>query len=287
MQYRSLVRVITLPALILLFLISFAGGAALGQGTPAPAATPTPAAAATPAATPAVTQGGALSPTDTVKYVYKALFEKRFKDAFEVSVFKAAIAGLSDAEFAELRPDFEAMAAQGDSSGKGLEYTGEQISGESATVYVKVIDDNGSPQVAPIPLIRRNGVWLFGDAEAADAVDKAGKNYFFNVRMDTHEDEARAMMERIVKAEFAFATQNGGMYTDLKTLAGMELIGEDVLSTRSTGYKYSVSIGKDGKSYVAYAEPEKYGRTGRLSYMFDIANSRLVKRDNGGKQLSK
>ena len=37
--------------------------------------------------------------------------ERRFREAFALSIYKPAIDGLSAAEFEELRPDFEKMAA--------------------------------------------------------------------------------------------------------------------------------------------------------------------------------
>lgn len=224
-------------------------------------------------------QSNPTTPTETAKFVYKALFEKRFRDAFNLSVFKLAIEGLSEVDFNELRPEFEAMAAESDK----IEFTGEQISGEQATVYAKVMDDKGDPQVAPIPFIRRNGAWIFGDDETLAAVQKDGKNYFFNIRIQTHEEDVKKMFERVVKAQIVHASKNGGAFGDIRTLVSEELLPEDILGTQSTGYKYSITIAKDGKSYTAAAEPERYGRTGKLS--FYLESSILNSKDNGGKPL--
>ena len=45
-----------------------------------------------------------------------------------------------------------------------------------------------------------------------------------------------------------------------------------------------VSVAADAKSFSARAEPERYGRTGRLSFYLDRAG--LQKKDVGGKPLS-
>ena len=51
------------------------------------------------------------SPSDTVREFYKAMREKRFREAFDLSIYKPAIDPLKPQEFEELRPDFEKMAA--------------------------------------------------------------------------------------------------------------------------------------------------------------------------------
>src|SRR5678816_280149 len=51
------------------------------------------------------------SPSDVVREFYKAMREKRFREAFDLSIYKPAIDSLKPQEFEELRPDFEKMAA--------------------------------------------------------------------------------------------------------------------------------------------------------------------------------
>ena len=41
---------------------------------------------------------------------YKMMREKKFREAFGVSIYRSAIEGLSPQEFEDLRPDFEKMA---------------------------------------------------------------------------------------------------------------------------------------------------------------------------------
>ena len=51
------------------------------------------------------------SPSDTVREFYKAMREKRFREAFALSIYRPAIDPLKPQEFEDLRPDFEKMAA--------------------------------------------------------------------------------------------------------------------------------------------------------------------------------
>src|SRR5437667_3233264 len=84
------------------------------------------------------------SPSDTVREFYKAMREKRFKEAFAMSIYKPAIEGLKPQEFDDLRADFNNMAA---AIPEKVDINGEQISGEVATVFVKVpvADDPAAP----------------------------------------------------------------------------------------------------------------------------------------------
>jgi len=51
------------------------------------------------------------SPSDTVREFYKAMREKKFREAFDMSIYKPAIDNLKTQEFEDLRPDFEKMSA--------------------------------------------------------------------------------------------------------------------------------------------------------------------------------
>src|SRR5213592_2470579 len=91
-------------------------------------------------------QGLVRSPSDTVREFYKAMREKRFREAFAMSIYKPAIENLKPQEFEDLRPDFDNMAA---AIPDAVEIKGEQVSGETATVFVKVpsLDDPaGQPE---------------------------------------------------------------------------------------------------------------------------------------------
>src|SRR6476620_4176585 len=82
-----------------------------------------------------VSQQPPRSPSDTVREFYKAMREKRYREAFDLSIYKAAIDPLKPQEFEDLRPDFDKMAAV---IPVEVNITGEQISGDAATVFVKV-----------------------------------------------------------------------------------------------------------------------------------------------------
>ena len=58
----------------------------------------------------AIAQNPQRSPSDTVRDFYRLLRERKFKEAFAISIYRPAIEGLSQQEFEELRPDFEKMA---------------------------------------------------------------------------------------------------------------------------------------------------------------------------------
>lgn len=222
----------------------------------------------------------ARTPSETMREFYKALYEKRFREALAMTIYVPAIEGLTAKEFDEFRPDFEAMAKGAD----GIEITGEQISGNVATVFIKIKDDNGEIQTSKADLILANGAWIVGNAEDQKAVKQAGKNYFFNIRILAHEDDAKDMMVRIVKAELVHNSQHDGTYADISTLVKEGLLPPDIETSASTGYRYHIKISDDKKSYSAGAEPAEYGRTGKLSFYLDLKG--LINKDVGGKPLT-
>jgi hypothetical protein len=219
------------------------------------------------------------SPSEAVRRFYTELRERRFREAFAHTVFNPAVEGLNQQEFDELRPDFERMAA---GVPEVIELTGEQISGEEATVYMK-LGEGRDVKVEPIFLIRERGAWLVGDREKQEFVRKRGKKFFFETRIEAHHDDVEAMMRRITTAQVIHAAQNGGRFGDLGALVRAGLIPQDILGTETTGYRFQVKVGQDGKTYAATAEPADYGRTGRLSFYADPTG--LQKKDNDGKPL--
>lgn len=119
------------------------------------------------------------SPSETVREFYKTLRERKFREAFSLSIYKAAIDPLKSEEFEDLRPDFEKMAlAVGERIPAKMEIMGEQISGDLATVFVKVLDSDGKEKMEPAGLIMIDGAWILGDRENLEIVKKAGKKFF-------------------------------------------------------------------------------------------------------------
>lgn len=222
----------------------------------------------------------ARTPTETVREFYQMMRERHFKEAFALSIYKPAIDGLSAAEFAELQPDFEKMGA---AIPEKIEVSGEQISGEVATVFVKIADADKAAEAEPVTLIRENGVWIVGDRENQAVVKKAGKQFFFEARIETHHNEVQAMLERISLAELAYASQHNNLFGDLPTLVTAGLVPKDIETPETTGYRFHLTLSKDAKKWEAGAEPVQYGRTGRLSFLLDQTGIRSA--DKGGKPL--
>lgn len=221
------------------------------------------------------------SPSDTVREFYKAMREKRFREAFDLTIYKPAIDPLKPKEFEDLRPDFERMAAV---IPEQVNIGGEQVSRDIATVFVKVKEEDKPEQAEPITLILVDGAWIIGDKENQAIVKKAGKQFFFNARINTHHDEVQAMLTRVSLAQLLYSQQHGGLFADLATLISLGLLPKDLEGTESTGYRFHVNAPAGGKAWNAAAEPAQYGRTGRLSFYLDASGVRSS--DVGGKPLA-
>ena len=228
-------------------------------------------------------QNAQRSPSDTVREFYKAMREKRFREAFAFSIYKPAIDGLKPEEFEDLRPDFDRMAA---AIPEKVEINGEQISGNEAAVFVKVPkeDDPSQSDVEPLALILVHGQWLVGDRENEGIVKKAGNRFFFNARIDTHHNEVRSMMQRINLAQLAYFQQHNGTFADMPALIAVGLLPKDLEGTESTGYRFRIMLAKDAKTFTVGAEPAQYGRSGNLSFFMDASGIRSG--DLGGKPLN-
>lgn len=221
------------------------------------------------------------SPSDTVREFYKAMREKKFREAFSMSIYKPAIEPLKPQEFEDLRPDFERMAAI---IPEQVNIRGEQVSGDIATVFVKVKTGDNPEQAEPVTLILVDGAWIIGDKENQSIVKKAGKQFFFNARINAHHNDVQDMFTRISLAELLYSQQHNGLFADLATLIAAGLIPKDLEGTESTGYRFHVNAPAGGKTWNATAEPVRYGRTGRLSFFMDASGVRSS--DVGGKPLA-
>lgn len=221
------------------------------------------------------------SPAETVREFYKTMREKRFREAFALTIYKPALEGLTDAEFEDLRTDFEKMAA---AIPEKIEVSGEQTSGDMATVFVKIADADKTAQPEPVGLIRdAGGSWIIGDRESAGIVKTAGKRFFFEARIETHHNEVQSMLQRISLAQIAYASQHDNRFSGLPALITAGLVPKDIETPDTTGYTFHITVANDGKSWTAGAEPVRYGRSGRLSYLLDSSGIRSA--DVGGKPL--
>ena len=221
------------------------------------------------------------SPSDTVREFYKLMREKKFREAFALSIYNRAIEPLKPQEFDDLRPDFEKMAAV---IPPQVTITGEQISRDLATVFVKVKEGETPEATEPVMLINSNGSWIIGDRESEAIVKKAGKQFFFDARIDTHHNEVNAMLTRISLAQLLYSQQHSGLFADLATLINAGMLPKDLEGVESTGYRFHVNAFSGGKTWNAAAEPAQYGRTGRLSFYMDATGVRSS--DTGGKPLT-
>jgi hypothetical protein len=221
------------------------------------------------------------SPSDTVREFYKTMRERKFREAFALTIYKPAIEPLKPQEFEDLRPDFEKMAAVIPAE---VMLNGEQISGDMATVFVKVKEGEKPETAEPVTLILVNGAWIIGDKENEAFVKKAGKKFFFDARINTHHDEVQAMLTRISLAQLLYSQQHDGLFADLATLITAGLLPKDLEGVESTGYRFHVNAFSGGKTWNAAAEPAQYGRSGRLSFYMDAAGVRS--NDTGGKPLT-
>lgn len=228
------------------------------------------------------------SPAETVKAFYERLKEKRYREAIHLTNLKPAIEGLTDDELREFAVDLEDIAKAVPAD---VRINGEIISGESATVTAALPEEAGAePQMQEIRLRKANGYWqiLAADEVTEARIKKEGKNYFYELRIDVRQDEAKKMLERVSKAQLAYSLQNNGTFAEAGKLIELGYIPDDILSSDSTGYVYRIALIDSGKSYFATATPAAYGKTGRNSYLLEPSSGGLSKvtgRDNGGKPL--
>ena len=209
------------------------------------------------------------SPADTVRVFYKYLRDKKFRDAIYLTNLRPAIEGLTDSEMKEFQVDFEAIAAI---VPEQIQINGEIVSGDSATVTAKLPDEDNKMQLQQIKLKNDGGVWVIQtvDDEAEKRIKKEGKNYFYVLRIETHQDEARKMLDRISKAEMVYALQNGNLYGDMQQIIAAGYMPDDATSAASTGYKYTIELAADKLTYKAKAEPAVYGKTGKLTFVVEL-----------------
>jgi len=229
------------------------------------------------------------SPADTVRVFYRNLRERRFREAMFLTNLRPAIESLTDAELKDLQVDFEPLAAQVPAE---IEINGEIISRGKAAVTAKLPDnETGEVKLQEIKLREENGVWIILTVdEAAEAeVKKEGKNYFFALRIETHHNEAKAMLNRIAKAQMIYSAQNNGLYGEMTTLIEKNLLPEDAQTPQTTGYNYRIELSGDKKKYTATAAPAAYGKTGKLTFWFEVGGNKnlVIKSKDTKGQMSK
>jgi DNA primase large subunit len=227
-------------------------------------------------------------PADVVRTFYNNLREKRVREAILLTDLRPAVDGLTEAELQEFAVDFANLGA---SIPKDIEINGEIVTGDAAVVTAGLPDDEGKINPQQVKLRRRDSTWIIKTVdEAAEArIRQEGRQYFRNLRIQTHEDEARKMLERIAKAQMVHALQNGGKYADIDDLVSAGLLPDDVRSSTSTGYNYKIDLSADGKDFTAEATPAYYGKSGRMSFLLKKdpnGTPRVIGSDNQGRPLA-
>lgn len=202
---------------------------------------------------------------------------------------RPAIEGLTDAEMNDFALDFDAIAGVIPAE---VEINGEIISGDDATVTANLPSEPGQEkELQQIKLKKKNDVWIIQtvDADAEKKIKAEGKQYFYNLRMQSHEDDAKNSLEQIAKAQVVYSMQNNGEAADLATLVAAKLVDSDLTNSSSQGYAFSLTLSENKRRYTVTATPVEYGRSGRQSYILEIDEKGLphvTGRDNGGKPLT-
>jgi hypothetical protein len=218
------------------------------------------------------------TPSSTVRKFYDLLRHKKYIEGFSLSVYRAGLDGLKEEELQDLAPEFERMAA---ALPELVQIEGEQISGERASVFIKLPNEQKAQEVM---LIKQSGEWIVGDSDTQKFVKKQGRNFFFNERMRVSEAEANEWLQEILGYELIYfkAKQRYATFADLSKAGS---VSEQLLSGTVSGYVFEIQISANAQKFSATARPVAYGRTGRLSFYSDQTN--LVRaEDKSGKAAS-
>jgi hypothetical protein len=216
------------------------------------------------------------TPSDTVRAFYTHLREQRYAEGFALSVYAGALAGLSEADFAELTPDFQATFSNIPAE---IKIGGEQISGDTATVFA----DFGTGEMEQVALVKVGGRWLVGDRETLEQVQAEKGSFFFNARINTHHNEVFRLVKRIVAAQDFHFAQKKAFGTAAELVAAQGLPGE-LKDGVVSGYNVAVNLTPDRTAYTVTAVPVRFGRTGKLSFFTDGGGIRAA--ENKGLPVS-
>lgn len=219
-----------------------------------------------------------LSPADTVREFYRLLREKQYREGFALSVYADAISGLTDEEMAELSTDFEQTFAN---IPKEIKVFGAQSSGDNATVFMKSSDDPTDMTAQEITLIKVDGTWRVGDIDTYKMVKASGSRFFFEAKMFVNERSAISYIERMIGSQKLYSDSKGGKYGTLDDLVEAQFWLPSQKTPEMFGYRFTIELAEDRKSYWIHAEPIEYGKTGKNSFYGDPRG--VYKLDNGGK----
>ncbi|MFN7947465.1 MAG: hypothetical protein U0Z53_19100 [Blastocatellia bacterium] len=202
------------------------------------------------------------TPVAIVKKFYQQLHARKYVEGFRLSVYSPAVESLSPQEISELEPDFQRLAEH---LPENVEISGEQISGDTATVFIKM---PGADKTQEITLVRIDGHWRVGDRDTYRVVKKQGHDFFFNVRISVSENEAAEWLEEIFGAEIIYQKAKS-KFTTLEELIQLGGVSKQLTSGAESGYRFELKLATDGQSFTVSAVPAEYGRTGRRSFFMD------------------
>lgn len=221
------------------------------------------------------------SPSDVVRDFYKAMYERRFKDAWSLTVYKPAVEKLTAEEMEDLRPIFEGQAAEVPSQ---IQIDTEKIAGNTAQVFVQIPATDATPQITskPADLILVNGAWVIGTEAEAAKVKEKGSRYFLDALIDLNQGSTEDLLKRLIAVQALYAQTHNGAFGETKDLINAALISPETVDPKSSGYNFHIVVPAGGKTFVVSAEPARYGHTGKLSYWMDQTGA-IKTADNGGK----
>jgi hypothetical protein len=86
-----------------------------------------------------------------------------------------------------------------------------------------------------------------------------------------------------------YSAQTGGLYGEMSALLEKNLLPDDAQTAQTTGYNYHIELSGDKKKYTATAAPAAYGKTGKLTFWFEVGGSKnmVIKSKDTKGQVSK
>ena len=223
------------------------------------------------------------SPSDVVRDFYKAMREHHFKEAWAMTVYKPAVTDLTPQEMEDLLPFFEAQSAPVPDQ---IQINSEEIKGNVAQVFVQLPATEATPQInsKPVDLIRSGNAWIIGTEAEQAKVKAAGRRYFLDAVIDLNQDNMEDVLKRLIGVQAVFAQTHNGAFGETKELLAAGLISDDMIDPKTSGYNFHLTLGADKKTFVATAEPTRYGGTAKRSFWMDQTGA-IKSADNGGKPI--
>src|SRR5215467_10323029 len=88
-------------------------------------------------------------------------------------------------------------------------------------------------------------------------------------------------MERYIGAEKLYFDANKGLYGNIDDLVRANYWPPSLKAGEMYGYKFTIELNRDKKGFWVHAEPNSFGKSGRVSFYADLNG--VYKFDTGGK----